>query len=128
MRTISLAATLGDMASGVIVDLEHRDEAVRVAVGASDVAPRGADLVHGETDAPSGLADQGGVLQSVVDALDTVVKHLNQETARKKKKKHDEESVSQQGTEVFDRGGGFFTRRTSAGGGCLHCRESGRRE
>ena len=53
-----------------------------MSVGASDVAARGTDLVHREANSSSGLADQGRVLQGVIDALDAVVKHLDQEAAR----------------------------------------------
>lgn len=47
----------------------------------SNVAARGADAAHGKADAPSRLGDEGTLLQGVVDALDAVVLHAQQEAA-----------------------------------------------
>ena len=45
-------------------------------------APLGADAVDAETDAAGGLADHGARLERVVDALDAVVLHRDEEARR----------------------------------------------
>lgn len=47
----------------------------------SNVAARGSDAADGEADAAGRLGDEGTLLQGVVDALDAVVLHAQQEAA-----------------------------------------------
>ena len=76
-----LASSLVDIPGSVIEDSEHRDDAIGMAVGALDISAIGPDIVNAETDASRGLADQGAPLQSVVDAFDAVILHLEEEAA-----------------------------------------------
>ena len=50
-----------------------------------NVTPGGSDLVDVQTDTASRLGDEGALLEGVVDALDAVVAHGQQETTTKKK-------------------------------------------
>lgn len=47
----------------------------------SNVAAGGPDAAHGHPDSPRGLGDERAVLQCVVDALDAVVLHAQEEAA-----------------------------------------------
>ena len=76
---LALAAALVHVAGRVVEHLQHGHEAVGGAVGALDVAAGGAHVVHGQPDAAGALRDQRAVLQRVVDAVDGVVLHREQE-------------------------------------------------
>lgn len=52
----------------------------------SNVAARGTDAAHSKADAPSRFGDEGTLLQGVVDALDAVVLHAQQEAAEGNKR------------------------------------------
>ncbi len=72
-------ACFGVSPCSVIEHPQHRDNAVGVAIGAPDVASDGTNVVDGKPDAPSGLGDAGALLQGVIDALDAVILHANEE-------------------------------------------------
>lgn len=76
---LALATTLVDVAGSVVEYAEHRREAIGLAVGAADVRSRRADVVGAEADPTSRLGDHGALLQSIIDALDAVFLHLEQE-------------------------------------------------
>ena len=65
----------------VVEDAQHGQDAVGGAIGAADVRARGADVVDREADAAGALGDDGALLEGVVDALDAVVLHAEQEAA-----------------------------------------------
>ena len=77
--SLSLAASLVDIAGRVIVDFEHGHESVRVAVRTCDIRVLSSDAVHSEANATRVLANQGRLLQCVVDALDGILSHGQQE-------------------------------------------------
>ena len=70
-----------DVARGVVEDAKHRNEAVGGAVGAGDVRPGGPDAVDVKADAAGRLRDESRLLEGVVDALDRVVGHRQEEAA-----------------------------------------------
>jgi hypothetical protein len=80
-RSPSTTLTLVDVAGGVVEDLEHGHDAVAGAVGAADVGVGGADVVDGEADASGELGDARARLERLVDPVDGVVLH-GQEEAR----------------------------------------------
>ena len=79
---LALSSSLVDVASGVVEDAEHGDDAVGASVGAADIRLGGADGVNAEADATSALGDEGALLQSLVDTLDRVGIHSKQEARR----------------------------------------------
>ena len=81
-RTFALAATLVNVACGVIEDAKHWYNAVRGAVCAFDVRTCGADVVDGQTNAAGRLRDLCTRLKGVVDAADAVFFHGKQEARR----------------------------------------------
>mmetsp|Transcript_43278 Transcript_43278/g.109704 ORF Transcript_43278/g.109704 Transcript_43278/m.109704 type:complete len:430 (-) Transcript_43278:280-1569(-) len=80
--SFSLAAALVNIAGGLVEVAEHGDQAVTVPVGAADVAALGTDVGDGNTDASGALGDQSALLQGVVDAVDAVRLHGEQEARR----------------------------------------------
>jgi hypothetical protein len=81
-RAGPLVAALVDVARRVVEDAQHGHDAVRRAVGAADVRARRADAVDVEPDAAGRLADHGARLERVVDALDAVGAHVDEEARR----------------------------------------------
>ena len=77
--TLALATALVDVASRVVEDTKHGDDAVGGAVGALDVGTLRADVVDGKTDATSRLRNQSALLQGVVNAVEGIVLHRQQE-------------------------------------------------
>jgi hypothetical protein len=80
--TRSLVTTLVDITSSSIVSPQHGHDTVRVSVGSGDVRPLGSNVVNVETDTTSRLGDHGTCLEGVVDAVDRVVLHGDQEAGR----------------------------------------------
>mmetsp|Transcript_74060 Transcript_74060/g.195202 ORF Transcript_74060/g.195202 Transcript_74060/m.195202 type:complete len:246 (+) Transcript_74060:1-738(+) len=79
---LALAAALVLKASRHVEVPQHGHEAVAVAVGAADVAALRADVGDRQADSACGLGDQGALLQGVVNALDAIVLHGEQEARR----------------------------------------------
>jgi len=67
---LSLAASLVNISGGLIKDLEHRNETIRVAVSTLDVAACGPDVVDCKAYSSSRLRYQSSVHQSLVDTID----------------------------------------------------------
>ena len=80
--TRTLVTTLVNVASGIVEDAEHRNDTVGRAVGTSDIGASGANTVNVETDTASHLGDHSAGLEGVVDALDAVFLHVDQEARR----------------------------------------------
>lgn len=99
--TGALVATLVDITSRSIVSAKHGDNAVRIPIGSGDVRSRNARSVSRETlgldvsplpsrpdtvniqpDTTSSLGDHCASFQSIVDSLNRVVLHGNQEARR----------------------------------------------
>jgi hypothetical protein len=78
-RSRTLVASLVDIACRVVVDTEHRDNAVRVPVCSRDVRSRRADVVNAESNPTGRLGDESARLEGVVDPLDRVVLHRDEE-------------------------------------------------
>ena len=72
---LALASTLVHVASRVVEDTEHGNDAVRRPVGAPDVAVGGTDVMNCEADAASVLGDDSTVLKGIIDAADAVLLH-----------------------------------------------------
>lgn len=77
--TGTLVATLVDIAGGVVVHTEHRNEAVAGTVGASNIAASSANTVDIEADTTGGLGNHGAGLQGIVDTLNAVLLHVDEE-------------------------------------------------
>jgi hypothetical protein len=77
--TRTLVATLIDIASSVVVNAEHRDEAVGRAIGAANVRASGADTMYVETNTAGGLGNQRTGLECVIDTIDAVLLHVDEE-------------------------------------------------
>ena len=75
----SLVPALVDVPGSVVEDPQHGHEAVTVAVGPGNVGAGGANAVDIEADTSGRLGDEGALLQSVVDSLDGVAGHRQQE-------------------------------------------------
>ena len=69
------------ISSRVVEDTQHRYEPVWGAVGAGDVRPGGPDAVDVKADAAGRFRDESRLLEGVVDALDRVVGHRQEEAA-----------------------------------------------
>ena len=79
--TFSLAASLVHIACRVIEHSQHRHDAIGCSISATDVTVGGTDVVDGEPNATCTLADDGTLLEGVIDALDAVLLHAHQEAA-----------------------------------------------
>mmetsp|Transcript_39897 Transcript_39897/g.95443 ORF Transcript_39897/g.95443 Transcript_39897/m.95443 type:complete len:261 (+) Transcript_39897:3-785(+) len=77
---LTLAATLVDVARRLVEVPKQRHKAVAVAVRTTNVGPLCADVGQGHPDPASALRDECTLLQGVVDSLDAVVLHREQET------------------------------------------------
>jgi hypothetical protein len=53
----------------------------------SDVATSGPNTTHSNTNSPSGLRNQGTLLQSIINSFNAVIFHTQEETATVRKKK-----------------------------------------
>lgn len=80
--TRSLVTTLVDITSSSIVSPQHGHDTVRVPVGSGNVRPLGSNVVNVETDPTGCLGDHGTRLERVVDPVDRVVLHGDQEAGR----------------------------------------------
>ena len=77
--TRSFVTTLVDVSSSSVVRPKHGYDTVRVSVGSGDIRALGSDVVNVETDSTGSLGDHGAGLEGVVDSLDRVVLHGDQE-------------------------------------------------
>jgi len=75
----AFAPALVDLSCGVVEDLEHGDDACRVAPGALDEGSLGTDVADRESDAARVLADDSTLLEGLVDSLDAVLLYGQQE-------------------------------------------------
>lgn len=80
--TRSLVTTLVDITSSSIISPQHGHDTVRVPVGSGDVRPLGSNVVNVETDPTGRLGDHGARLEGVIDPVDRVVLHGDQEAGR----------------------------------------------
>lgn len=78
---VTLATTLGDETSSVIVYSQHRNDTVGGTVCTSNVRTRGTDLLETDTDTTGRFGDARTGHQGIVDTLDTIVLHLHQVAA-----------------------------------------------
>merc|ERR1719500_1454665 len=76
-----LVAALVDIPGGVVEDPEHGDQAVAVTISTGNIGTSGSNAVHVQANTSSRLRDEGALLQGVVDALDTVAVHGQEEAA-----------------------------------------------
>mmetsp|Transcript_73652 Transcript_73652/g.208598 ORF Transcript_73652/g.208598 Transcript_73652/m.208598 type:complete len:573 (-) Transcript_73652:343-2061(-) len=76
---LPLAAALVHVTRRLVEVAEHRHQPVAVAVGAADVRPLRADVGDRHPDASGGLGYERALLQGVVDAVNAVVLHGQQE-------------------------------------------------
>jgi hypothetical protein len=80
--TRSLVTTLVDITSSSIISPQHGHDTVRVPVGSGNVRPLGSNVVNVESDPTGRLRNHGTRLERVVDAVDRVVLHGDQEARR----------------------------------------------
>jgi hypothetical protein len=80
--TRSLVTTLVDITSSSIISPQHGHDTVRVPIGSGDVRPLGSNVVDVESDPTGRLGDHGARLEGVVDPVDRVVLHGDQEAGR----------------------------------------------
>ncbi len=80
--TRALASTLVHVARSGVEHAEHGHQAVRSAIGATDVAAACANLVDVEANASSRFGDLSACFERVVDALDRVVLQVHEEARR----------------------------------------------
>ena len=76
-----LVATLVHVPGGVVEDPEHGDQDIAAAISTGNVGTSGSDAMHVKTNTSSRLGDEGALLEGVVDALDTVAVHGEEEAA-----------------------------------------------
>merc|ERR1719370_1713764 len=76
-----LVASLIHIPSGVVEHPEHWHQAIAVPIGTSNICSSSSDTVNVETDTTSRLGDQGTLLQGVVDTLNAVTVHSEEEAA-----------------------------------------------
>src|SRR5258708_24330525 len=75
----AFAAALIYITGGIIEHAQHGDDAVAGAVGASDIGAGGADIMNREPDAACALGDLGCLFEGIVDSVDAVILHGEQE-------------------------------------------------
>lgn len=80
-RTRALVAALVYIARRVVVDTKHGHKSVGESVRAGNVRVTRTDIVHVQADTACGLGDHGTGLERVVDSLNRVVRHGEQEAA-----------------------------------------------
>mmetsp|Transcript_70625 Transcript_70625/g.154009 ORF Transcript_70625/g.154009 Transcript_70625/m.154009 type:complete len:221 (+) Transcript_70625:1569-2231(+) len=81
-RALALAPTLHHEAHSFVEVSEHGDQSIAVTVRAANVASLGSHIRHRQAQASSRLGDQGTTLEGVVDAVNTVLFHGQQEAGR----------------------------------------------
>ena len=79
---LALASALVDVPRRVVVNPQHGHDAVRRAVGAADVGVRRPDVVDAQADAARVLRDARTSFQSIINALNTIFLHREQEAGR----------------------------------------------
>mmetsp|Transcript_92793 Transcript_92793/g.267929 ORF Transcript_92793/g.267929 Transcript_92793/m.267929 type:complete len:324 (+) Transcript_92793:1478-2449(+) len=79
--TLTLAASLIDVTGGVVENAQHGNDAVRGSVGAADIGGRSTNIVNRHSDTSGVLGDDCTVLERLVDTVDGVFLH-GQEEAR----------------------------------------------
>jgi hypothetical protein len=77
--TRSLVTTLVDVAGSVVEDTKHRNNTVGCTVGTSNVGASGTDSVDVETNTTSHLGDHSTGLEGIIDTVNAVLLHINQE-------------------------------------------------
>ena len=77
--TRSLVTALIDVSSGSIVSSKHGDDTVRVTVGTGNVRSLGSNVVNVQSNTARSLGNHGTSLQGIVDSLNRVVLHGDQE-------------------------------------------------
>mmetsp|Transcript_91538 Transcript_91538/g.165287 ORF Transcript_91538/g.165287 Transcript_91538/m.165287 type:complete len:286 (-) Transcript_91538:495-1352(-) len=80
--TLALASTLIHVPRRLVEVPEHRDQPVAVTVGPSDVGALGTHVRDSNSDATCTLRDQCAFFQGVVDAVDAILLHGQQEAGR----------------------------------------------
>lgn len=80
--TRALVATLVDISGSVVEDTEHGNDTVGSTVGTGNVRTGSTDAVNVETNTASHLGNHGAGLEGVVDTLNRVVLHVDQEARR----------------------------------------------
>lgn len=78
--TWSFVTTLVDVSGRVVENTHHRNDTVGGTVGTCDVGACGSDVVDVQANTTCGLGDQSTLFQGVVDTLDRVILHCDQET------------------------------------------------
>ena len=76
---LTLTAPLIHVPSGFVKHTEHRHETVRMAVRSANVGAGSADFGDGETDTARRFGNLSALLQCVVDAVDRIRGHGEQE-------------------------------------------------
>lgn len=78
-RSRPLVTALVNIASSVVEHSQHRHQAVAVAIGAGNVCSACPDIVDVKPNPPSRLGDESALLEGVVDSLDAVTGHGEEE-------------------------------------------------
>ena len=74
--------TLINIFSSIIKYPQHRNDSIRRAIRAANMAPRRAHIVYMQTDSPRIFGNHRAFLQSIEYPVDTVALHCQQETRR----------------------------------------------
>ncbi|KAH3661623.1 hypothetical protein OGAPHI_006472 [Ogataea philodendri] len=78
--TRTLVTTLVNVSGGVVKHSHHRNHTVRSTVGTGDVRTSGSDIMDVQTNTTSCLGDQSTSLKRVINSVDRVLLHCDQET------------------------------------------------
>lgn len=73
------SAALIDIAGSVVIDSEHRDQAIGDTVGTTNIRAGGSYFVDGKANAASGFGNQGTLLEGIVDTVNGIGLHVEQE-------------------------------------------------
>ncbi len=80
--SLALAASLVDVSGSVVEDAKHGNDTVGSSIGSSNVGLAGTNVVAGKTNSPGILGNDGTVLEGVVDSVDGVILHGQEEARR----------------------------------------------
>ena len=91
---------LVDVSSSIVEHTKHGNQSIGGSIGASDVRARRTNTMHVEADATGRLGDQSALLECVINVLDGVPRHGQQEATgelgpRCRRIKHVRRSVSE---------------------------------
>lgn len=78
-RTFAFTTSLVTITSSIIENAKHRDDAVALSSGSSDIRATGSYIVDMKTNTASPFGDESAIFESVINSGDGVIFHRKKE-------------------------------------------------